>query len=84
MTSFVFTNNESAVVYFNGIVKIKCDDIVPGAQVVILEERVDGVYEFPGDSWAVIQYPEKSRLVELMGNYKIKRTNSSIAVGYEI
>jgi hypothetical protein len=84
-TAVSFTNNLSGAIAFSGIVKIKCDDMVAGDYVHIMEERNDGAYEEPGDqfqSWSYIFYPQKSALFELYGNYKIARSSSTIAVGY--
>ena len=80
MTPITFTNNLSDVLAFTGVIKLKVDDIPENGEVVVLEERVDGTYEIPGD-WAVLRYPTRSRLMELLGNYKIRRSHTGIAVG---
>ena len=83
MTTVTFTANLSGVIAFSGTVKIKCDDIPEGGFVELQEERVNGAYERPNENWAVMGYPTRSRLFELKGNYKIKRSHDTISVGYE-
>lgn len=83
LTTVSFTSNLSDAIAFSGTVKIKCDDIPAGGFVELLEERVDTTYERPNESWAIIGYPVRSRLFELKGNYKIRRSHDTISVGYE-
>jgi hypothetical protein len=83
LTTVSFTANLSDAIAFSGTVKIKCDGIPEGGAVELLEERVDAAYEGTGEAWSVINWPKKSRLFELLGNYKIKRSHDSIVVGYE-
>jgi hypothetical protein len=83
MTSVSFTSNLSDAIAFAGTVKIKCDDIPVGGFVELLEERVDGAYERPNENWAIMGYPVRSRLFELKGNYKIRRSVDTVGVGYE-
>jgi hypothetical protein len=86
LTEVTFTNDLSGAIAFSGTVKIKCDDINEGQFVEIQEARVDGTYERAGgvdENWSVIAWPKRSRLFELRGDYKIKRSHSTISVGYE-
>jgi hypothetical protein len=83
MIEVSFTSGLSDAIAFSGTVKIKCDDIPEGGFVELMEERVDTTYERPNDNWAVIGYPTRSRLFELKGNYKVRKSHDVIKVGYE-
>ena len=83
MTLVSFTDNISDGIVFTGLTKLKIDNLQEGQEVILLEETTLGAFEFPGEDYAVMQYPTKSRLLELLGTYKIKRSASNILVGYE-
>lgn len=81
-----FTSNLSSAIYFDGVVKIKADDLQEGSFVRLLEERVDGTYEIAVNNEGnplQVAYPQRSALFDLKGNYKINRSSEAIPVGYE-
>jgi hypothetical protein len=82
MTSVTFTNNLSDTLTFNGFVKFKVEGMIQGQEVVLYEENIDATgFDRIEEEWAIIK-TNRSTTQYLIGNYKIRRTNDNISVGY--